>query len=166
MAIAAEQMGLEPTTDCPRAMNDADPKKGLAAAQTTLESHGLEISDENLFIAATCGDKGIAFPKGKAHSGSGKWRRNSPSRPQTLGDAGHRRGIRSPLRSGMGETFVDGEGSASPSTRIRIRRGQPRPVRRAEEQPCDRTWRQRYFAFPFRRARPFARGIRYSFSRR
>ena len=92
-------------------MNDADPKKGLAAAQTTLESHGLEISDENLFIAATCGDKGIAFLKGESPLGIRKVEAEQPAsvgpKPSvmrvTVGGDTFTVEVRD------GETFVDGE---------------------------------------------------------
>jgi pyruvate carboxylase subunit B len=64
--IAEKQLGLAPTTENPLALNDRNPKKGLAAAAAMLESDGIEKTDENLFIAATCLDKGILFLKGKA----------------------------------------------------------------------------------------------------
>ena len=34
-----------------------------------LEEKGLETSDENIFISATCGEKGIAFLEGKGEMG-------------------------------------------------------------------------------------------------
>jgi pyruvate carboxylase subunit B len=64
IALAAEQMGLEPTTRNPREINDEDPKKGIAPATKMLEDEGLEVNDENIFIASTCMEKGIAFLKG------------------------------------------------------------------------------------------------------
>ncbi len=67
--IAAEQMGLEPTTENPADINDRDPKKGIEAAKKVLKEAGLPITDENIFIAATCKDKGIAFLQGKATTG-------------------------------------------------------------------------------------------------
>jgi pyruvate carboxylase subunit B len=67
--IAAEQLGLEPTTRSPLEMNDADPKKGTAAARRQLEAAGLPSTDENIFIAATCKEKGIAFLQGKGEIG-------------------------------------------------------------------------------------------------
>ena len=65
VALAAEQLGLEPTTEDPRAINDRDSSKGIAAANARLEAAGLPITEENTFIAATCADKGIAFLKGE-----------------------------------------------------------------------------------------------------
>ena len=67
--LAGEALGLEPTTRCPREMNDEDPKKGLKAAEARLREEGLPITDENLFIAATCQAKGIAFLKGEGPLG-------------------------------------------------------------------------------------------------
>ncbi len=67
--LAAEQLQMEPTTRPPLEINDADPKKGIEAARKMLQTQGLEESDENLFIAATCKDKGLAFLKGEAEVG-------------------------------------------------------------------------------------------------
>lgn len=64
--IASEQLKLEPTTKTPLEINDADKTKGIEHAKKLLEKNKLKISDENIFITATCGDKGIAFLKGEA----------------------------------------------------------------------------------------------------
>jgi len=64
--LAQEQLGLEPTTRSPRLINDEDPGKGVEAATVMLREHGLEVNDENIFIAATCREKGIQFLKGEA----------------------------------------------------------------------------------------------------
>ena len=64
--LAREKLNLEPTTRSPRVMNDEDPTKGRAAAEKALRAAGLPVSDENVFIAATCKEKGIAFLKGEA----------------------------------------------------------------------------------------------------
>ncbi len=50
-------------------MNDADSTKGLEVARRLLQQEGLPESDENLFIAAACKEKGIAFLKGEAKLG-------------------------------------------------------------------------------------------------
>jgi len=63
--IASEQLGLEPTTQSPRLINDENPKKGIEPAKKVLEENNLPITDENIFITATCGEKGIAFLKGE-----------------------------------------------------------------------------------------------------
>ena len=64
--IASAQLGLEPTTRSPLEMNDANPAKGIAPARRRLEEAGLPVTDENVFIVATCGDKGLAFLQGKS----------------------------------------------------------------------------------------------------
>ncbi|HSG69922.1 MAG TPA: biotin/lipoyl-containing protein, partial [Planctomycetaceae bacterium] len=64
--LSEDQLGLKPTTQSVLERNDADPKKGIAAARAVLEAEGLPVTDENIFIAAACKDKGIAFLKGEA----------------------------------------------------------------------------------------------------
>jgi pyruvate carboxylase subunit B len=64
--LAREKLALEPTTKSPRQINDEDPGKGRAAAERALREAGLPLTDENVFIAATCREKGIAFLKGEA----------------------------------------------------------------------------------------------------
>jgi len=66
VAIAEKQLGLEPTTRSPRIMNDENPAKGVAAAETLLQENGLPVTQENIFIAATCKEKGVIFLKGEA----------------------------------------------------------------------------------------------------
>ena len=67
--IASEQLSLEPTSQSPLERNDADPEKGITVARQQLEEYGLEPTDENIFIVATCTDKGLAFLQGKAEIG-------------------------------------------------------------------------------------------------
>jgi pyruvate carboxylase subunit B len=64
--IAAEQLGLEPTTKMVADINDADKTKGRGPAIKMLEEAGLEQTEENIFIAASCKEKGILFLTGKA----------------------------------------------------------------------------------------------------
>jgi pyruvate carboxylase subunit B len=64
--LAQEQLGLEPTTRSPRKINDDDPTKGIEAATLMLRENGLETTDENIFIAAACKEKGIMYLKGEA----------------------------------------------------------------------------------------------------
>ncbi|WP_020612538.1 biotin/lipoyl-containing protein [Sediminispirochaeta bajacaliforniensis] len=64
--LASEQLGLEPTTRIPVDINDEDPSKGIGAAKKMLEEAKLPMSDENIFIAAACKEKGIQFLKGEA----------------------------------------------------------------------------------------------------
>ncbi len=68
--IASEQLGLEPTELTPLEINDKDPNKGIDAAKKLLTEGGItDHCDENIFIAATCGAKGIQFLKGEATIG-------------------------------------------------------------------------------------------------
>jgi pyruvate carboxylase subunit B len=67
--IAAEQLGLEPTTRPPIEINDADPTKSLDYAMEQLRKEGLEETRENIFISATCREKGIKFLKGEGEIG-------------------------------------------------------------------------------------------------
>ena len=69
MKVASEQLGLQPTTQPPLERNDADPEKGIPAARRQLETNDLELTDENLFIVATCKEKGLSFLKGQAEIG-------------------------------------------------------------------------------------------------
>jgi pyruvate carboxylase subunit B len=67
--IAQEQLKLDPTTESPLAINDRNQKKGLAASKKMVEGAGLPTTDENIFIAACCAEKGIAFLKGQGTVG-------------------------------------------------------------------------------------------------
>ena len=67
--IASEQLGLEPTDRPPLELNDADPSKGIEPAKKSLQENGLPETDENIFIVATCKDKGLAFLNGEATIG-------------------------------------------------------------------------------------------------
>ncbi len=80
--IAAEQLNLEPTTEKVLTLNDQDPKKGIAPAKQALQEANLPMTDENIFIAATCKEKGIAFLKGEAPLGI---RKKEPEAPNTAG---------------------------------------------------------------------------------
>jgi len=64
VALAEEQLGLQPTTDNPREINDRDPSKGVAAATKRLQEAALPVNDEHVFIASALLDKGIAFLQG------------------------------------------------------------------------------------------------------
>ena len=66
---AAEFVKLEPTTKTVLEINDADPKKGRKAAEARLTEAGLPITDENVFISASCLEKGILFLQGKGPMG-------------------------------------------------------------------------------------------------
>ena len=64
--LAAEKLKLEPTTENPLDIADKDEKKSIAYWKEVLEKEGLETTEENIFIAASCDQKGIAFLKGES----------------------------------------------------------------------------------------------------
>ena len=64
--IASEKLNLEPTTENAIDLADADETKSLAYWSKKLEDEGIEVSEENIFIAAACQEKGITFLKGDA----------------------------------------------------------------------------------------------------
>lgn len=66
--LSAEQLGLEPTTDLVVDINDRDETKGIEAARKLLQKDNLPETDENIFIAATCKEKGIHYLKGEART--------------------------------------------------------------------------------------------------
>ena len=63
--IASEKLNLLPTTQKALDLADADPKKSLESWINRLKEENIEITEENIFIAAACQDKGIAFLQGK-----------------------------------------------------------------------------------------------------
>ncbi len=63
--LASEQLKLEPTTQNPLDIADKDETKSIAYWTNVLEEEGLKTTDENIFIAASCDKKGIAFLKGE-----------------------------------------------------------------------------------------------------
>jgi len=64
--IASEKLKLEPTTDNAIDIADRDEKKSIAFWTKRLEDEKIETTDENIFIAASCDEKGITFLKGEA----------------------------------------------------------------------------------------------------
>ncbi len=64
--LASKQLKLEPTTKSALELADADPEKSMKHFEDILKQNGIDLTDENLFIAASCGDKGITFLKGEA----------------------------------------------------------------------------------------------------
>lgn len=63
--LAAEQLNLKPTTELAIDLADKDETKSLAYTQKLLEKEGIKINEENIFIAAACKEKGIAYLKGE-----------------------------------------------------------------------------------------------------
>jgi pyruvate carboxylase subunit B len=64
--ISSEQLKLEPTKEKAVDINDKDPKKGRDAAIAMLKAENLETTEENIFIAASCKEKGILYLTGNA----------------------------------------------------------------------------------------------------
>ncbi len=63
--IASEKLGLEPTTEKALDLANADESKSLSNWINKLKEENIEITEENIFIAAACHEKGIAFLKGE-----------------------------------------------------------------------------------------------------
>lgn len=64
--LASKQLNLEPTTELAINIADKDESKSIAYTKTLLEKEGIETSEENIFVAAACKEKGIVFLKGEA----------------------------------------------------------------------------------------------------
>jgi pyruvate carboxylase subunit B len=62
--LASEQLGLQPTKEDVHDINDRNPELGIAYNRSLLEKAGVPVTEENIFIAATCGAKGISFLQG------------------------------------------------------------------------------------------------------
>ncbi len=88
--IAMDQLKLRPTADHLKVI-EQDPKCGVAAAKTMLQTEHLPVTDENIFIVATCEEKGITFLKGQATIGVRKCPQtpaSSTSIPHTSANSG------------------------------------------------------------------------------
>ncbi len=64
--LSSKQLKLEPTKKTALELANEDPEKSKDYFVKMLEDEGLEITEENIFIAAACKEKGIAFLKGEA----------------------------------------------------------------------------------------------------
>jgi len=67
--LAANQLGMAPTEEAVVDINDADPTLGVEAARKKLQEAELPDTEENIFIVATCEDKGLEFLKGNKPMG-------------------------------------------------------------------------------------------------
>ncbi|MBM0637389.1 biotin/lipoyl-binding protein [Campylobacter sp. VicNov18] len=63
--LASKQLNLEPTTELAIDIADKDETKSIAYVKSLLKKEGINTSEENIFIAAACKEKGIAFLKGE-----------------------------------------------------------------------------------------------------
>ena len=79
VALASTQLKLEPTTKKALELADADETKSLLHVKEILQKEKIQITDENLFIAASCKEKGIAFLKGEAKVNV---RKNEPTKTE------------------------------------------------------------------------------------
>ena len=64
--LAAEKLKLEPTKENPLDIADRDEKKKISVWKQRLEIEGIPATEENIFIAAACDEKGISFLKGES----------------------------------------------------------------------------------------------------
>jgi len=63
--LASEKLKLEPTTENPLDIADKEVTKSISYWTKILEDEELATTEENIFIAASCDQKGIAFLKGE-----------------------------------------------------------------------------------------------------
>ncbi|MCB4758657.1 MAG: biotin attachment protein [Sulfurovum sp.] len=64
--LASQKLKLDPTVENPLDIADRDETKSIMHWTKILEEEGLETTEENIFIAASCDQKGIAFLKGES----------------------------------------------------------------------------------------------------
>ena len=67
--LASTQLNLEPTDEDIHDINDRNSKLGVDYNKKLLAEEGLEVTEENIFISATCGSRGISFLKGEGKDG-------------------------------------------------------------------------------------------------
>lgn len=85
---SSEQLNLEPTTEKAVDLNDKDPTKGRKAAIAMLKAENLPTTDENIFIAASCKEKGILYLTGNAKVNGVRLKsQEKPAEPKTKGKA-------------------------------------------------------------------------------
>ncbi len=64
--LAKKQLNLEPTNKTVIELQDEDPSKGIDAAIKVLKENNLDVNDENIFIVASCKNKGVQYLLGNA----------------------------------------------------------------------------------------------------
>jgi pyruvate carboxylase subunit B len=107
--IASEKMGLPVNTRPPIELDEENPDKGLAPARAKLKAENLPETDENLFIVAACGDKGITFLKGEAKVNI---RKNQPDAPAPAPAAGKPNAYNVKVGGNTYQVHFDGDGRA------------------------------------------------------
>ena len=104
--IASEQLKLEPTKENPLDIADRDEKKSIAYWKGVLEKEGIETTEENVFIAASCQEKGIAFLKGE---GPLMVRKKSMEKEEVAKPAPAKAAVPPASAGGVYTVVVDGE---------------------------------------------------------
>ena len=66
VTLASQKLNLEPTLKDPLDIADGNEKKSINYWKNILEKEAIEINDENIFIALSCGEKAIASLKGES----------------------------------------------------------------------------------------------------
>jgi pyruvate carboxylase subunit B len=84
--LAAQKLKLDPTTENPLDIADRDESKSIAHWKKILEDEGLETTDENIFIAGACDQKGIAFLKGEGPLMVRKGKQNNSGEAEMAGN--------------------------------------------------------------------------------
>ncbi len=87
VAFASEKLKLEPTIENPLDIADRDEKKKISVWKERLEMEGIPATEENIFIAAACDEKGIAFLKGESPLNVRKNDKNSNSGENKMANA-------------------------------------------------------------------------------
>jgi len=103
--LAAKKLKLDPTKENPLEIADKDPRKSLAAWKERLEIEKLDATEENIFIAAACEEKGIAFLKGESPLNV---RKISENLDQDLDQTNKEKGIEK-MADGIYTVIVDGK---------------------------------------------------------
>ncbi len=105
--IASEKLGLAPTTEKALDIANADESKSLATWIDKLKAESIEITEENIFIAAACHEKGIAFLKGQGELSIRKlssMKKEEEKKEQYIKEQGSRN-----MGSGSYTVVVDGQ---------------------------------------------------------
>ena len=102
--LASQKLKLEPIDKNPLDIADEDPRKSLAAWKERLELEELEVTDENIFIAAACEEKGISFLKGESPLNVRKISENENSQKQNKKEKGTKQ-----MADGNYTVVVDGQ---------------------------------------------------------
>jgi len=84
--LASQKLKLDPTTENPLDIADKDETKSIAHWTKVLKEEGLEVSDENIFIAGACDQKGIAFLKGEGPLMIRKGKNNNSGEAEMAGN--------------------------------------------------------------------------------